>query len=150
MAKQFRRYGCSQFESSFGCSLSCEDRFLLLSDFDLVKVRIMPWGLKMNFRQFHKYSKLSCCMSFGFVNLQLWSVYYATVALLLLLLLCTILHSFLLLALMCSYYYLTTATLLSYIYYSAMYLIRRPYLISMNYNFCRLNLAVFIYVHYST
>ena len=74
----------------------------------------------MNFRQFHKISKLSCCMSFRFVNLQLWSVYYVVVALLLLLLLCTILHSSLLLALLCSYYYLTTTTLLSYIYYSTM------------------------------
>ena len=34
--------GCSQFESSFDCSLYCEDRFLLLSDFDKVKVGIMP------------------------------------------------------------------------------------------------------------
>ena len=81
----------------------------------------------MNFRKFHKLSKLSCCMSFGFVNLQVESVYYAVVALLpmlllsvLLLLLCTILHSSLLLALLCSYYYLTTTTLLSYIYYYAM------------------------------
>jgi hypothetical protein len=33
----------------------------------------------MNCRAFHKLSRLSCIISFGFMNLQLWSKYLAAV-----------------------------------------------------------------------